>query len=96
MLRILEIIIYTQFFILFFTITVSCIAARLENILLADEVSPAFIHQQITGVREQLKTAAKRLQELKSAEQHKVLQFFQSFGYDCGDMDILHHWSLHC
>ncbi|KAI9565706.1 hypothetical protein GHT06_009498 [Daphnia sinensis] len=74
----------------------SCIVTRLENILLAEDVTPSFIHKQITNIREQLLFAAKKMQELKNVDQHKVLQFFQSFGYDTGDLDILHHWSLYC
>ncbi|XP_046446302.1 folliculin-like isoform X1 [Daphnia pulex] len=74
----------------------SCIVNRLENILLAEDVSPSFIHKQITNIREQLLFAAKKMQELKNADQNKVLQFFQSFGYDTGDLDIFHHWSLYC
>lgn len=77
-----------------FTIIVSCIVARLENILRAEEVSPSFIHQQVIVVREQLGVAAKKFHELKGAtDQQRLLQFFQSFGYDCGDMDILQYWS---
>lgn len=80
----------------FFSSIASCIVTRLENILLAEDVTPSFIHKQITNIREQLLFAAKKMQELKSVDQHKVLQFFQSFGYDTGDLDILHHWSLYC
>ena len=76
--------------------TASCIVNRLVNILLAEDVSPPFIHKQITNIREQLLFAAKKMQELKNVDQHKVLQFFQSFGYDTGDLDIFHHWSLYC
>ena len=76
--------------------TASCIVTRLENILLAEDVSPSFIHKQITNIREQLLFAAKKMQELKNVDQQKVLQFFQSFGYDTGDLDIFHHWGLYC
>lgn len=73
---------------------VSCIVARLENILRAEEVSPSFVHQQVMVVREQLVVAAKKFRELKgAADQQRMLQFFQSFGYDYGDMDILQYWS---
>lgn len=80
----------------YFFPTASCIVTRLENILLAEDVSPSFIHKQITNIREQLLIAAQKMQDLKSMDQHKVLQFFQSIGYNCGDIDILSHWSLFC
>jgi hypothetical protein len=61
---------------------------------MTEDVSPSFLHKQITSIREEVQQAARKMSELSNVDQNKLLQFFQSFGYDCGDVDILHHWSL--
>jgi len=75
---------------------VSCIVSRLEKILFSEEVSLSFISKQLRNMHGQLLTSATKLQLLEDVNRDKVLQFFQSFGYDNGDMDILQHWSTFC
>jgi len=76
----------------------SCIVSRLEQILFCDcaDISVSLISKQLRTTQTQLITAAAKIQLLKDVNQHRVLQFFQSFGYDIGDMDILQHWSTFC
>jgi len=61
---------------------------------MTEDVSSSFLHKQITSIREEVQQAARKMRELANVDQNKLLQFFQSFGYDGGDVDILHHWSL--
>merc|ERR1712136_105271 len=74
----------------------SCIVSRLEKILFSEDVSLSFISKQLHNIHGQLMISASKLQLLEDVNRDKVLQFFQSFGYDIGDMDILQHWSTFC
>ena len=63
---------------------------------MTEDVAPSFIHRQIMNIREEVQQAAKKiheLNELANIDHNKLLQFFQSFGYDSGDIEILNHWS---
>ena len=81
---------------MFSLFTASCIVSRLEKILFSEDVSLSFISKQLHNIHGQLMISASKLQLLEDVNRDKVLQFFQSFGYDIGDMDILQHWSTFC
>jgi hypothetical protein len=74
---------------------VSCIVTQLEHIIFTENVAPSFILLQLSRIWKQLMLAAKMLKTINQSENdpHRVLQFFQSYGFDSGDMEILSHWS---
>jgi len=74
----------------------SCIVSRLEKILFSEDVSLSFISKQLRNIHSQIIVSATKLQLLEDINRDKVLQFFQSYGYDIGDIDILQHWSTFC
>ena len=52
---------------------------------MTEDVAPSLIHRQIMNIREEVQQAAKKIHEfneLANIDHNKLLQFFQSFGYD--------------